>query len=92
MSLQVLVENAIKHGLAPYAQPGMLRVEVGLQAGTLLMDVSNRGKLGERGANGGIGLRNLERRLHLMYPDRASLDLAQSGEWVRARVQVRDCP
>ena len=91
-SLLLLVENAIKHGLAPRPQPGILRVVIDCQDGTLQMDVRNSGSLQSRTHSApGIGLANLERRLQLAYPDRATLILSEEGDEVRARIRIEGC-
>ena len=87
-SLLLLVENAIKHGLAPRPQAGILHVDIRTQDQTLQMDVRNSGDLAARPDNTGIGLDNLARRLQLMYPGAASVKLTQDGDCVLARVRI----
>jgi len=87
-SLLLLVENAIKHGLAPRPQAGILHIDIRTLDHTLQMDVRNSGRLAQRAADAGIGLDNLARRLQLMYPGAASVDLTQDGDCVLARVRI----
>ena len=87
-SLLLLAENAIKHGLAPRPQAGILHVDIRIQDHTLQMDVRNSGELIARPDNTGIGLENLARRLQLMYPGAASVKLTQDGDCVLARVRI----
>lgn len=76
MLVQTLVENAVKHGIAPRTEGGDVAVRAALDEGGLTIEVENTGRLAER--NGGappLGLRNIRERLRLLYAGRASLDL-----------------
>ena len=84
--LQPLVENAVKHGIAPAAGGGTVTIRAALEtpvAGettTLCLTVRNTGVAYRRGPRcAGIGLRNLERRLHHHYGHGASLQLEPAG-------------
>lgn len=90
-ALQLLVENAIKHGLGPSPSAGVLVVDVGLRGDMLQMDVRNTGVLGDRSQSSGIGLANLEQRLQLGFGETASLSLQQEGGLVLARIRIRQC-
>ncbi len=87
-SLQLLVENAIKHGLSRSALPGQLRVSIECLAGALRLDVRNTGKLAVAGSGTGIGLANLGERLRLMHGTNASLSVQQDGDEVLARLHI----
>ena len=86
-SIQLLVENAIKHGLGRDPRPGTISVDIGLDGTALRVDVRNSGRLGER-ASGGSGLDNLERRLALLFGVGSGLQLSQQGDAVLARLCV----
>ena len=88
--VQPLVENAIKHGVAPARDGGRIvitsRIEENRHA-QLHIIVRNTGAplRGRSDANGGgIGLRNVQRRLERYYGGAASLTLrtAENGETV----------
>ena len=67
--VQPLVENALRHGLAPRAEPGKLAVTAHRDDGSLCVRVSDDG-LGLRegwDAEDGLGLRNVRARLSRMY-------------------------
>jgi two-component sensor histidine kinase len=70
--LQPLVENAIRHGIEPSANPGLVRVMVRPQGARLVVTVEDNGaglsgKEDERGGGMGIGLQNLGSRLETLY-------------------------
>jgi LytS/YehU family sensor histidine kinase len=88
--VQPLVENAIKHGIARSRDGGRVVVRARLEkehGAHVRITVSNSGApLHGRTPEpeGGIGLKNVERRLHCYYGDTASLALAtvDTGETV----------
>lgn len=86
-SVSTLVENAIKHGIAPLQRTGRLRIVATRRSGRLWLDVIDDGVgLGGSHAGGaGIGLSNLRARLEALYGPGASLRVANDpGGGVRA--------
>ena len=69
MTLQLLVENAIKHGLAPRPAGGHLSLSAQLDAaGTgLCVAVRNTGTFQPQPGHPGLGLRNVQERLKLLF-------------------------
>ena len=80
MMLQSLVENAIKHGLEPKAEGGLLRVSAEIVHGKLAVTVADTGLgFGKAATVGtGIGLSNIRERLVLLYGDKASLTVSET--------------
>lgn len=77
--VQPLVENALRHGLAPRAAPGKLAVTAHRRNGSLEVRVTDDG-LGLRDgwdAEDGLGLPNVRARLSRMYGAAGRLALAQ---------------
>lgn len=72
-----LVENAIKHGLAPQREGGHVEVAARLDGSDLRLVVADTGR-GFRGdtAGGGTGLANIRARLAAMFGPAAELTLA----------------
>lgn len=91
-ALQLLVENAIKHGLGLSPSPGILALDITTDADALQLDVRNTGMLGDRERSTGIGLANLEERLRLGFGTAATLSLTQEGEQVLARIRIGHRP
>ncbi len=79
MMLQSLVENAIKHGLEPKADGGLLTVSAEIVHGNLAVTVADTGLgFGKSATAGtGIGLSNIRERLALLYGNKASLVLSE---------------
>ena len=68
MTLQLLVENAIKHGLAPRPAGGTLHLTAGLDAaGGLHLAVRSTGTFAPPAQHPGLGLRNVRERLALLF-------------------------
>jgi len=79
LSIQTLVENAIKHGIAQRKEGGTISIKVTEDNGYLKTDVRNPGKLSSSG-NKGLGLKNLADRLQLQFNGKASFELISPDE------------
>ncbi len=94
MVLQMLVENAIKHGLEPKPEGGQLRVEAGIVDGKLMLTVEDSGVGLPKGwdpaaaPQGHTGLKNIRERLSLRYGEAAQL-LVAPREGGGTRVTIR---
>lgn len=87
MMLQLLVENAIKHGIALTPGGGTLDLSARREGDRLVIEVANPGRLGRGDAGHGVGLAYLRARLARgQAPGR--FDLAQEGDRVHARLEV----
>lgn len=77
-----LVENALKHGLEGWPQPGTVRIEAALDDGLLALRVHDDGAgFGGSAAQGaGLGLSNIHTRLALLYGGAAELDVVSGGK------------
>ena len=76
LSLQPLVENAIKHGVAQRSEPGYVHIRGVLQGGQMRISVENSGGGPSPETTGsGIGLQNVRRRLEICYGSAADLRL-----------------
>jgi Histidine kinase len=79
--LQPLVENAIRHGIAPRRGAGLLSIEAHKTQDKLLISVKDDGlgKQSRDGANNdgsrGIGLTNIDKRLRELYGNSGRLEL-----------------
>lgn len=75
LSLLTLVENAIKHGIAPNTDNGQLHVSASVLPHGWQLQVSNSVQNNTQQAGTGTGLSNLRHRLQLMYANKAKLSL-----------------
>ncbi len=90
--IQTLVENAIAHGIEP-AGGGRILLNIFTQADFLVMEVVNNGKklspegrqriakllAEDKDHREHLGIRNVARRLHLLYGERASLTIGSDA-------------
>jgi two-component system LytT family sensor kinase len=67
LSIEPLVENAVKHAIAPKIEGGMVRLCARLEQSALHVTVSDTGAGFSGGAKSGVGLENVTRRLQLCY-------------------------
>ncbi len=94
MLLQPLVENSIKHGLAPKIGAGCITIRSMRQGGHAIIDVIDNGVgLGphhiDPSRDGGIGLRNVNERLRVIYGANYQLQLdSVPGEGTCARIVI----
>ena len=96
MLLQPMVENAIKHGLAPRLEKAAKFVcERTAENGRLV--IRNRrqryGNMGRTPAQkcmqGGIGISNVHERLRLLYGDQFKMDIrSQEGEGTQIHIEI----
>jgi len=84
--LQPIVENAIRHGIAPRSSPGLIEILAKPQNGTLRIQVRDNGpglppdRTSEKMFTKGLGLANTERRLDQLYGAAHRFDLVNDPE------------
>ncbi len=94
MLLQPVVENAIKHGLAPKVGGGRVLIRTRIEGPHVVIEVEDNG-LGMSSERlqvalaEGIGLSNVDERLRVIYASRATLRLSSApGQGTRARIEI----
>ncbi|MEL6251322.1 MAG: histidine kinase [Bacteroidota bacterium] len=91
MILQLLVENAVKHGISQNKEGGSILIDISKIDRNMDISVKNTGsfersaKLGEKL---GVGLENISRRLDLIYNGKAKFDMYEEKEFVVARLNI----
>ena len=89
LSIQLLIENSIKHGIDKRVQGGTIQLSISQKDEQLEIVILNPGKIAHAAARDGIGLKNLTKRLHLHYDTQASFELKNSdSEMVRATLII----
>jgi sensor histidine kinase YesM len=95
--IHLLVENSVKYGTKTERQRLIIKLSVRLIARSLIICVSNTGKLmipssnGEKNADGtGNGIDNLKYRLALYYNDNYSFSLKEEGGFVIATIEINN--
>jgi sensor histidine kinase YesM len=95
--IHLLVENSVKYGTKTEKQKLIINLSVRLSSNTLIIRVSNSGKLvitssnGEKNIDGtGNGIDNLKYRLSLYYNDNYSFSLKEENGFVTAAIEIPD--
>jgi len=86
--VQLLVENALKHGLGPSSAGGELEVDIAPRDDALHVQVRNTGCLRAADGTTGTGLDNLRQRLQLSFGNRAGFHLGEQDGFVVARAWI----
>jgi hypothetical protein len=99
MIIQMLVENAIKHGVERIKEGGRINVHCSMTAAKLCIEVRNTAVAADSGtasierplfevgdSGSGVGLANIRNRLSLLYGDNAQLALSRQNGDVLVRV------
>ncbi len=96
LSVQPLVENAVRHGVAPRPGGGEIRLEARVTDGRLEVRVAETGdqaRQEESDTSGeGVGLENVKRRLELCFGETATLtvDVTPGGSTAAFSVPLRN--
>lgn len=82
MLLQPVVENAIRHGIAPSIHGGKINIEIAQESDKLRIEISDTGvgysgELQEIEKSQGVGLRNIRQRLELLFSEHLSISRNQ---------------
>ncbi len=80
--LQPLVENAIRHGIEPFAKPGCIELGARRQNNKLTLAVADNGAglADDEAPEEGIGLSNTRARLRELYGEAHRFDLRRAAE------------
>jgi hypothetical protein len=89
MMLQLLVENAIKHGVEPKVEGGRVEVRARLSDSSLAVSVKDTGVGFDPQSREGIGMSNIRERLRLLYGVRARFDIQRcDGGGTLATIEI----
>jgi sensor histidine kinase YesM len=81
LSLQPLIENAIKHGVAPRASGGRISIKASINESNLIVTVSDDGRGATRDEveeSSGLGLRLIDKTLRTQYAGLAQFSIETS--------------
>ncbi len=88
MIIQLLVENAAKHGISNLKNGGIIDLEVTKDKEQLNIQVKNTGKLQITKDSTQLGLKNIRQRLKLLYGEKASFSLKEIEGYVVANITI----
>jgi LytS/YehU family sensor histidine kinase len=75
MAIQLLVENAIKHGISQISTGGNIIIQSFLDGDHLKIEVRNDGQLKGKSKREGVGLKNLIERMKILFGHFAELQI-----------------
>ena len=93
LSVQPLVENAVRHGVATYDKGGIVTISVHRDSGNIIIEVRDEGfgrkRITEQQNNRrGIGIDNVRKRLKQMTD--GSLDIISEEQGTTAKITIAD--
>lgn len=88
MVIQLLVENAVKHGISNLKSGGKIILSIKKDDDLLKIEVKNTGKLKIAHNTTQLGLKNIRQRLKLLYADKASFYLREIADEVVALIKI----
>lgn len=88
MIIQLLVENASKHGIGNLKEGGVIKLVTMIKDQVLDIQVFNSGHLKLDSSSTQLGLQNIRQRLKLLYGGKAKFSLEQLGDQVLAHIKI----
>ena len=98
MLLQPLIENSIKHGLEPRLRGGTVTLRSRIEGPNMIVEVEDDGvgmpegrapAMGAVGHGAGIGMRNVQERLEVLYGTAARFDIiSRPGRGTRVTLEM----
>jgi two-component system, LytTR family, sensor kinase len=85
------VENAFKHGIGLISNPE-INIFLENKSNTLIFKCLNKFKFNpndHKDDASGIGLKNVQRRLELLYPEKHLLDIEAKGDWFEVNLEIK---
>ncbi len=88
MLIQMLIENAVKHGVANEKNGGNVFLKISEEQKKVFITITNTGTLDTESNSTKIGLKNIESRLQLIYGSSAKFSLSEKNHEVTALIQI----
>lgn len=88
MIIQMLVENAVKHGIGKLKQGGEIHLIVDIKEDKLYIEVRNSGTLSMEEGSTRLGLENIKKRLYIIFGDKATFTLREKDNFVEACITI----
>ena len=87
-TLQMLIENAIKHGISNLIDGGFIEILAYEDDSFVILEVRNSGTLAVL-SDLGVGIQNVKKRLNLQYGDGATFNLSEKDNKVVAQIKFK---
>jgi two-component system sensor histidine kinase AlgZ len=86
--LQPLVENAVRHGVEPSPEGGVIRVRTRVKLGRAVLSIANSVPKEPSRPGHGMALKNVRERLRLMHDVAAQFEMRQDQDVFRVQIVV----
>jgi len=86
--LQPLVENAVRHGVEPSPEGGVIRVKTKVKLGRAVLSIANSVPTEPSKPGHGMALKNVRERLRLMHDVAAQFEMRQDKDVFRVQIVV----
>ena len=86
MSVQLLVENAVKHGISQVKGGGLISITI-RKEDSLYLEVRNTGTLAKDEMKG-IGIKNVTERIRILFEKPPTFNLTQEGNMVKSILKL----
>ncbi|MCC4230401.1 histidine kinase [Zunongwangia profunda] len=88
MIIQMLIENAIKHGISSLKEGGLIVLSTLIKDSQLQIKVTNTGAIRTGHKSTQLGLENIKQRLALLYGEKATFNLQEKEHKVIASINI----
>lgn len=85
----ILLENAFKHGVENLRENAYVHINLIANDDEIHFAIENNFDINEHSKEQGIGLKNLKRRLELVYPKRHSLSFSETNDIYKAQLTLK---
>jgi two-component system sensor histidine kinase AlgZ len=85
----MLLENAFKHGVEDLRESAYVHINLIAGEGEIHFAIENNFDITGRTEEPGIGLKNLNRRLELVYPKRHKLSFTETNNIYKAQLTLK---
>jgi len=84
----ILLENAFKHGVENLREHAFIRIHLEAHNNIVNFEIENNFEVNEENQEAGIGLKNLKRRLELVYPKNYNLTISKTNNIYNAKLNI----
>lgn len=88
MIIQMLIENALKHGISNIKEGGEVRLKTKIINDQLIIEVANSGTFSKSENSTQLGLKNIKKRLELLYGKDATFTIVEKENKVVATIKM----
>lgn len=84
----ILLENAFKHGVENLREHAFVRINLEAHNNIVNFEIENNFETSEENHESGIGLKNLKRRLEIVYPKKHNFTISKTGTIYKAKLNI----